>query len=124
MSNYITLFKSFAIAMKDYITRHNANYSAIENAINAIYNMVGSSIASTSYHLAFKKFLIDRALSGLIPMILMKQHFPIQLQLHSQSRAYYNDAFYYITEETTLSMSGHARIHIILILILLKPIRK
>jgi hypothetical protein len=36
-TTYVTLFKAFAIAMSDYIDRHNANYAAIESALNDLY---------------------------------------------------------------------------------------
>jgi hypothetical protein len=39
-TTYVTLFKAFAIAMADYIERHNANYTAIESALNDLYGKI------------------------------------------------------------------------------------
>jgi hypothetical protein len=60
----LSLFKSFASQMTDYIARHNSNYSAIEAAVNALEATLGSATQGLAVPLGLREIFDRKGIIG------------------------------------------------------------
>jgi hypothetical protein len=110
-TTYVTLFKAFVIQMVDYIDRHNANYSAIESALNDLY---GKVLLATGGQLQVPDGLAEifdrRGLIGIGSYDFNEGALPgPNYNFTVAAGAYYNGGYFYHKASTTvLSMAGKA----------------
>jgi hypothetical protein len=108
---YVTLFKTFAIGMVDYITRHNANYTAIESALNDLY---GKILQATGGQLQVPDGLAEifdrRGVIGIDSYDFSEGALagPDYILSIAAGAYYYPGTLYHKTSATVISMAGKA----------------
>jgi hypothetical protein len=111
MANTVSLYTSFAVGMMDYITRHNSNYSLIEQTLNNLLALIGGQMSGSNAQVAQGlQWIFDR--TGVVG--IESYDFPtgdVGTDIVVAAGAYWNagtQTFLAKVSSSTISMSGQA----------------